>query len=34
MNEVKEIITLTKAAKNRMKEIITKAKKNYIGIRP
>ena len=33
MNEVKEIITLTNAAKNRVKEIITKAKKRYIGIR-
>ena len=33
MNEVREIITLTNAAKNRVKEIITKAKKNYIGIR-
>ena len=33
MNEVKEIITLTEAAKNRVKEIISKAKKDYIGIR-
>ena len=33
MNKVKEIITLTTAAKNRVKEIITKGKKNYIGIR-
>ena len=33
MNKVKEIITLTTAAKNRVKEIIAKAKKNYIGIR-
>ncbi len=33
MNEVKEIITLTTAAKNRVKEIIAKAKKNCIGIR-
>jgi len=33
MNEVREIKTLTNAAKNRVKEIITKAKKHYIGIR-
>ena len=33
MTESKEIITLTSAAKNRIKEIITKAEKNYIGIR-
>jgi len=33
MNEVKEIITLTKSAKNRVKEIIAKAKKDCIGIR-
>ena len=33
MTKVKEIIILTKAAKNRVKEIIEKAKKNYIGIR-
>ena len=33
MTESKEIITLTGAAKNRIKEIITKAEKNYIGIR-
>ena len=33
MNEVKEIITLTKSAKNRVKEIIAKAKNEYIGIR-
>ena len=33
MNKSKEIITLTTAAKNRVKEIIAKAKKNYIGIR-
>ena len=33
MNEVKEIITLTEAAKNRVKEIFWKAKKDYIGIR-
>ena len=29
----KEIIKLTSAAKNRVKEIIQKAEKNYIGIR-
>ena len=29
----KEVITLTNAAKNRVKEIIAKAEKNYIGIR-
>ena len=33
MNKLKEIITLTDAAKNRVKNIISKAKKNYIGIR-
>ena len=33
MTETKEIITFTKTAKNRIKEIITKAKKNYVGIR-
>ena len=33
MNNVREIITLTTAAKNRVKEIIAKGKKNYIGIR-
>jgi len=33
MNKTKEIITFTESAKNRVKEIITKAKKNYIGIR-
>ena len=33
MTKVKEIIILTKAAKNRVKEIIAKANKDYIGIR-
>ena len=33
MTETKEIITFTKTAKDRIKEIITKAEKNYIGIR-
>ena len=33
MNKTKEIITFTESAKNRVKEIITKARKNYIGIR-
>ena len=33
MNEVKEIVTLTNAAKKRVKEIIAKAEKEYVGIR-
>ena len=33
MTETKGIITLTSAAKSRVKDIITKATKNYIGIR-
>ena len=33
MTETKEIITFTKTAKDRIKEIITKTKKNYVGIR-
>ena len=33
MTETKEIITFTKTAKDRIKEIITKAKKKCVGIR-
>jgi len=33
MSQVKDIITLTDAAKNRVREIISNSKKNCIGIR-
>ena len=33
MTETKELITLTDAAKNRVKEIIKKGTKKYSGIR-
>ena len=33
MDKTKEIITLTESAKARVKEIISKAKEKYIGIR-